>query len=137
MSVVDTHSLLADLWRRLPPPRQRDGLFSVESFLHGLRSAADIEQAGVAEVLEALSRKVEVARRLRAFYRPDFRNADETLVAEGYPAYLCAVDLLAAQTLPDYKFLNCALKMLDGILVEPTLAPELALDAWAEDLLRA
>ncbi|MHC5113734.1 MAG: hypothetical protein ACYTGP_04825 [Planctomycetota bacterium] len=121
---------------QLPEPRRRPDCFCLEPMLHEYRDDGAPDAAGVAR-LDQLARKVEVARRLWAFYEPDLsRPVERTLVHDAYAAHLCAVFLSTAARTADPKFLNTAVKMLDGMLLEPALAGDAVLAETAEELVR-
>ncbi|MCW5875080.1 MAG: hypothetical protein KIS88_10585 [Anaerolineales bacterium] len=87
------------------------------------------------QTLDRLCKKLDVTRKLRAFYTKDLsRNARP--VADVQPSYLpLAVALLLsfAQAHGDLKFLNSALKVLDGNLTQRSLYPP-ELETWARSL---
>jgi hypothetical protein len=67
--------------------------------------------------LDRLRKKVEVARKLYRFYLPDLSLAVGTQVLSGSAVRrLCALMLKAALARHDARFLNSALKLLDGVL---------------------
>ena len=121
----------------LPEPRHRPGCICLEPFLHGCRDGCGLDEAAQLAMLEHLTRKVEVARRLWAFYEEDLsRPVERVPVHEAYAHHLCAIFLATAAVTADFKFLNTALKMLDGFLIEPAIAREARLAEAAEELLR-
>lgn len=67
--------------------------------------------------LDRLRKKVEVARRLYRVYLPDLSRAVGTQVlSEAAVRRLCVLMLKAALARHDARFLNSALKLLDGVL---------------------
>jgi hypothetical protein len=67
--------------------------------------------------LDRLRKKVEVARKLYRFYLPDLsRPAGTQVLSAAAVRYLCALMLKAALVGHDARFLNSALKLLDGVL---------------------
>lgn len=65
--------------------------------------------------LDRLRKKVEVARKLYRFYLPDLSRASETRVLSAAAVQrLCALMLKTALLLCDARYLNSALKLLDG-----------------------
>ncbi|WP_377845042.1 hypothetical protein [Bosea sp. UC22_33] len=72
-----------------------------------------------AAVLEQLSRKVEVGRRLRAAYIDGFgKPVDDRPVRVDVSTYLACLFMFVGLARGDWKFLNTAMKMQDGILVD-------------------
>jgi hypothetical protein len=104
----------------LPAPQLRADVFATEGFLFGLPLAEPGPSEADIRLLNRLCKKVEVAHTLKRFYTPDLSAAaDAADVGPTYAAFLCAVYLVLAQRLADPKFLNTALKMLDGTLRSP------------------
>jgi hypothetical protein len=102
-----------------------DADFSVPAFLSGVDP-----RTGDAEVLEALARKIEVARRLHESYDATLgRPASATLLDPAWLPALGAAFLDAAERMRDLKWLNTALKLQDGVLREPSFAGDAALEA--------
>ena len=88
-------------------------------------------------ILAKLTRKAEVAKRLFTAYSSDLQKSVSTeIVSPDYVLALCGIFLAAAEQCGDYRLLNCALKMLDGIVEEPRIERPTVLDAWAEQLAR-
>lgn len=80
------------------------------------------DDAAVA-VLEQLSRKVEVGRRLRAAYIDGFgKPVDDRPVRAEVSTYLACLFVFAGLVRGDWKFLNTAMKMQDGILIDRPIA---------------
>jgi len=122
--------LLAGLRTGLPAPRDRQGAFATEPCLAGLELDA---LAPCDPVLERLAKKIEVPRKLLAYYTPDLARASAPEpVAPAYAVYACAAYLAIADRFGDLKFLNTALKLVDGIL-GVAMPPELV--RWAQCLL--
>lgn len=72
-----------------------------------------------AAVLERLSRKVEVGRRLLAAYIDGFgKPVDDRPVRAEVSTYLACLFVFAGLARGDWKFLNTAMKMQDGILID-------------------
>lgn len=68
--------------------------------------------------LDRLRKKVEVARKLYRFYLPDLSRAAGTqLLSAVAVRRLCALMLKTALVRCDARYLNSALKLLDGVLV--------------------
>lgn len=106
----------------LPKPRELPGKFSTEQIAAACAGGSDILAIRLAD-LDIIQRKTEVARRLNAFYTRDgkLRVGDE-IVHEDFALALCAIFLVAADRFHNAKYLNTALKMLDGILVAPIMS---------------
>ena len=79
-----------------------------------------------AAVLERLSRKVEVGRRLLAAYADGFgKQVDSQPVRADVLPYLASLFVFVGLARGDWKFLNTAMKMQDGILVDrPVTLPD-------------
>lgn len=119
--VADLSRRLSDLAATLPEPRQMPGQFSVEPIVAALAAEPEILLAQTGD-LDVLQRKTEVARRLGAFYTPDAKlRVGDDVVHPDYALALCAIFLLFAERSNNAKYLNTALKMLDGILLAPTM----------------
>jgi hypothetical protein len=129
---------LAAMIAALPAPRPAPGAWSVEAFIAGF---ADLEPATLQHslpLIARLTRKVEVARRVYAAYASDLdRPATSDLLSPAYAPALCGICLAAAEQVGDYRSLNCALKMLDSILLAPPFEPSRFLSGWAERLATA
>ena len=111
----------------LPPPVSRGGCFCPELFLRAYPSAADeLSHKQTRAVLDMISRKIEVGNVLCAAYPPGMRGAsvDGVRVAPGYMIMACAAMLHAAHLYAEPAYLNCALKMLDGIAAPQTEYPD-------------
>lgn len=68
--------------------------------------------------LDRLRKKVEVARKLYRFYLPDLsRAAGAQVLSAAAVRRLCALMLKTALAGRDARYLNSALKLLDGVLV--------------------
>ena len=99
--------------------------FSVVEFLAALQQGAVAEPA----VLEALARKVEVARRIHERYDAALRApASPAILPASWVPALGAAFLDAAERTGDLKWLNSALKLQDGVLREPPFAGHPALE---------
>lgn len=118
--IDESRAVLMSLLAALPPARPAVGGFSVEGFIAGLPTLPDSE---IESVLEKLSKKVEVSRRLRLFYSADLSKplGDEVL-APGYAESLAAAFLHFGLVRGDWKWLNTVLKMEWGILLSPAFA---------------
>jgi hypothetical protein len=117
----------------LPAPRAAGEFFSVECFLAEQRELDAIVRHRV--TFDRLRRKVELTRRLFAFYDLDWRrSADEIVAAPQYATLLCAQLLTLAEAHCEWASLNAAFKMLDGILLAPQIVSMPSLRAWAERL---
>ena len=79
-----------------------------------------------AAALERLSRKVEVGRRLLAAYADGFgKPVDSQPVRADVLPYLASLFVFAGLARGDWKFLNTAMKMQDGILIDrPVTLPD-------------
>ncbi len=124
---ITSHSadVLVSLMESLPPPRPGDG-FATEVFIAGLR-AGELD-AGTRCYLELLTRKVEVASKLKVRYQSDLGHVlDDDPVAEGYAEALAAAYVHFGVLAGEWKWINTALKMDGGILTSPTFRtpPEL------------
>ena len=111
-------------------------LFDLEAVLaSGIEPA--FEQLSGAQ-LDRLRRKVEVARKLYARYENDLSlpATTETLSAAGVNQ-LCAVMLLAALRSRDARFLNSALKLIDGLIAPASVPVSMELVLIAEATLDA
>lgn len=88
--------------------------------------------------LDRLRKKIEVARRLCRYYLPDLSRAaaPAPLSATGAQR-LCALLLRAAVLRRDARYLNSALKLLDGVLGRDDLAFPAELGALAHATLDA
>ncbi|MBR1190548.1 hypothetical protein [Bradyrhizobium sp. AUGA SZCCT0160] len=117
----------------LPAPRAADEFFSVECFLAEQRELVDIVKHRA--TFDRLRRKVELTRRLLAFYDRDWRQPGDGIVAAPqYAMLLCAQLLALAEADREWTCLNAAFKMLDGILLAPEIVSAPSLKAWAERL---
>ncbi|MDR7142205.1 hypothetical protein [Rhizobium sp. BE258] len=111
-------------------------LFNLEALLTQQVEPA-LEQLSNAQ-LDRLRRKIEIARKLYARYESDLSRpaTTEPLSAAGINQ-LCAIMLLAALRHHDARFLNSALKLIDGLIApagvqvssELVLIAEATLDA--------
>lgn len=109
-----------DLLGPLPAPRSRSGTFSVEDFIRGADPQSEADLRCKLPVLVRLSRKAEIAKAVYAFYTEDLsRPASDEVLQPEYAAAFCGLCLAAAEHLGHVRSLNCALKMLDGILRQP------------------
>lgn len=126
------------MWREadsVTHPRS-SALFDLEALLAQQIEFA-LEQLSNAQ-LDRLRRKIEVARKLYARYESDLSRpaTTEPLSAAGINR-LCAIMLLAALRHHDARFLNSALKLIDGLIApagvqvssELVLIAEATLDA--------
>ena len=99
--------------------------FSVVEFLTALDRGAVADHS----VLEALARKVEVARRVHERYDAGLRApVSEAILAASWVPALGAAFLDAAERTGDLKWLNSALKLQDGVLREPLFTGHPALE---------
>src|SRR5262245_37724923 len=115
----------------LAPPRPPVGGFGVEAFLAGTWRALIEPPVRYRRELEALAKKVEVGRRLYVAYDAEIKRAMTNEVAHpSYVALLCAIFLAVAEQGPAWRFLNTALKMTDGVLLEPSWAADAVLQTW-------
>ena len=84
-------------------------------------------------VLEALARKIDVAKRVHAFYDAQLaKPASDELLDAGRLPQLCTLLLREAERRADLKLLNSALKLRDAL---PAAADAALLDAWIDRLL--
>lgn len=111
---------LLDEWgNALPQPRPAEE-FSTEHFLHGIRAGTTMFDADCRAKLDRLVKKVEVVRRVSRGYSRDLSSTvDSRPIAPEYARYMAALYLHRAVVESDPKFLNCALKLSDGILEDP------------------
>jgi hypothetical protein len=131
--IVALRSMIA----ALPAPRQIADAFSLEAFIAEFRSADRGYFESQMPILTKLTRKAEVAKRLFTAYSTDLlKPVSMEIVSPDYVLALCGIFLAAAEHCGDYRLLNCALKMLDGIVEEPRIERSTVLDAWAEQLAR-
>lgn len=107
------------------------GVFSVAEYLGRVAGGGEADPA----VLEALARKIDVAKRVHAFYDAQLAKpaSEELLDAERLP-HLGALLLREAERRADLKLLNSALKLRDAL---PPAADAAPLDAWIDRLLAA
>jgi len=127
---------LAALVHDLPAPRRRSDAFATEAFLADLLAGPGPNDAEAVRRLDRLCKKVDVVGRVSAFYTPDLaRSAEAEPIATPYATALAAALLLAAEARGDLKFLNTALKILDGRLGDAGGAYPPWLAAWAERML--
>lgn len=126
------------LFTHLPPPQAGDAeRFSTEGFLHDiLHGRRDLADAKVFAILDRLCKKIDVVGSLRTFYSADLARGagPKAGVRSEYAALMLAVLLQAAESQSDLKFLNTALKILDGDLRQAAEFP-LELSHWADQLL--
>jgi len=114
-----SNNLLLSAHQKLPAPRETGG-FSTEVFLHGLKDEIHETGSDVDRIIDRLCKKVEVPRRLVIGYSDDLNNtADYASVAPEYATYFTLLLLIYASENNDLKFLNCALKIVDGYLRGP------------------
>jgi hypothetical protein len=95
----------------LPSPRHATQ-FSTESFLYGLGSGdREVEKS----VVDRLCKKIEVPKRLVVEYSKDLdRTINPDPVKPEYLKFFLLLLLKLASEDNDYKYLNCALKIVDG-----------------------
>jgi hypothetical protein len=125
--IIATGPAIRDETARTP---RSDALFDLESVLTSGIEDAFAQLSG--QRLDRLRRKIEVARKLYAGYDGKLSTPvkDALLSAAGVNR-LCAVMLLAALRSGDTRFLNSALKLIDGLVLPATVSvlPELVLIA--------
>lgn len=106
--------------------------FSVPAFLERVARGAPADPA----VLEALARKIEVARRLHRVYDAELRKpATDALLDPSLVPALGAVFADAAERTGDLKWLNTALKLQHGVLREPAFSGDPGLETRLARLL--
>lgn len=106
--------------------------FSVPAFLERVARGEPPDPA----VLEALARKIEVARRVHECYDAQLREpASEALLDPGLLPALGAAFADAAERSGDVKWLNTALKLQHGVLRAPAFAGDAGLEARLSRLL--
>lgn len=112
---------MASKWhRQLETPRIEEGTFSTEKFLHDMQ-VESISSCERMKILDRLCKKVDVVKKVYIAYESDLSKARSSVVIrESYAVYLCMILICAAKEGKDLKFLNSALKMLDGGLIGPT-----------------
>lgn len=111
--------LLEEVYQTLPEPREAKE-FSTEVFLYSLREPSKIHSTEAAKIIEKLCKKAEVPKRLVVEYSYDLsRTINVTPVAPGYAVYFTVLLLTLALENKDLKYLNCALKLIDGGLYMP------------------
>lgn len=114
---ADLASTLSEIKESLPKPQFKANAFSVECFLQNLAIGEEMRHPENHQVLERLCKKIEVPRRLYAFYELDLSKASgDDEVHGAYITYLCCLYLYSAAAFHDFKHLNTALKLLDGVL---------------------
>lgn len=130
----ELESVLLAAERTLPAPREACSVFSVEPFIATMISSRSLNSENLA-TLDVLRRKVEISRHLRAFYDCDLKHghSSETVQPE-FAAALCSIFLFVYSEAADLKCLNAALKMLDGILLNPSFHAEKRLREIANSL---
>ncbi len=107
----------------LPAGRSRGGGFSTERFVREQAAKDTPSSRREIRVLDRLCKKVDVVRRLAAGYsRRLSRPAGPEPARPDFAVGLCALFLREAEAQNDPKFLNTALKMLDGHLRSPSAA---------------
>ena len=103
----------------LPPPRGSDG-FATEEFLAELASGQQEIDEEAAARIERLCKKVEVPKRLLTGYSDDLNTSiTDDPVDPAYAKYFMLMLFALAEQNEDLKYLNCALKLLDGVLILP------------------
>ena len=127
---------LRGLVESLPAPRIRFGSFSLEQFLFELVRSDQLGASESFERLERLCRSIEVKRRLYAYYTSDLAHSvEKSWIAPEYVALAVSCYLAAAEADQDPKFLNTALKLLDGVLQGVSIRFPQFLRDWAQALL--
>jgi len=93
-----------------------DGLlFDLETQLHTVSWSNLAPEVEVP--FDRLRKKIEVARKLYRYYQPDLsRPAAPTALSAPAVRRLCGLLIKAALIWRDARFLNSALKLLDGVL---------------------
>ncbi|GMV55112.1 MAG: hypothetical protein AMXMBFR6_09170 [Betaproteobacteria bacterium] len=102
-----------------PPPHQAPlGALSALDLDEALCSKSWADLTAEAEAnLDRLRKKIEVVRKLYRYYLPDMSGpANPTPLSPEALQRLCALLLKAALLRNDMRYLNSALKLLDGIL---------------------
>jgi len=125
--------LLKEAYQHLPEPRQVKE-FSTEAFLYSLRESSQIYSTESAIKIEKLCKKVEVPKRLVVEYSYNLsKTIDVSPIAPEYAAYFTLLLLTLALENKDLKYLNCALKLVDGELREPKFSLPQEVHACVED----
>lgn len=137
---ADNETAILDMvrkWhRQLENPRIEEGAFSTEKFLHDMQGES-ISSSERSKILDRLCKKVDVVKKVYIAYESDLSKARSSVVIrESYAVYLCMILICAAKEGNDLKFLNSALKMLDGGLREPNLQYPQQLFVLAEDVMK-
>lgn len=106
-------------------------VFSLAEYLGRLASGGEADPA----VLEALARRIDVAKRVHAFYDAQLaKPASGELLEPSRLPLLGTLLLREAERRADLKLLNSALKLRDALPAGADAAP---LDAWIDRLLAA
>lgn len=129
--------LLRGFLKEVPPPRFLEGEFSTENFLTKTCEAI-LEKTGEDPFifLDRLCKKVDISKSLRVFYSRDLsEKLTNERVAPQYIPLFIAILLWNAEEKTDFKFLNTALKILDGILGKPPAAFPKGLRCWSSEIL--
>lgn len=128
---------LGELAERLPSSPGRGQQFDTAAFVRRMACLGDAEPAPQEVVaLDRLCKKIDVVGRLASHYTADLsRAAHAAPVQPEAAAALCGVLLIQAARRCDAKFLNTALRMLDGRLTAPVASFPDFLGAWADGLL--
>jgi hypothetical protein len=109
-------------------------VFNTEAFLANL-NWQNLDACEVA-VLSKLCRKVEISHHLFSRYSSDLNKPEtDELLAIQYVEFFCGLCFWIAETRADMQFLNCGLKMLDGVLIEQSVPENDCLLDWANQLL--
>ena len=132
--------MLPDIYRQfsrnLPEPRHTSG-FSTEEFLHRLveLNGNDIINEEDLAIIDRLCKKVEVPRRLLAGYSSNLEESTDLVAVKSEYVIIFTILLLGlSKQYNDLKFLNCALKLLDGCLYMPRVSFPSEVRQWAEKI---
>lgn len=110
-----------------------DAATPVGALIHDLAALPAPERSRA--TLIRLTRKAEIAGKIARAYDADWRRPiDPDPIAPETGALLCALFLDQCRNAGDPRYLNAALKMLDGVMREPDIRADIALRADAEKL---
>lgn len=136
-SLANTRNLLKSVLRYISQPRKQATYFSTEEFLYVCANDyLEVKDDQVWNKLDILCKKTEVNRLLLAYYKLDLTNP--THVEHIQPEYVALFVIILmhyADYYSDAKYLNTALKTLDGCLQQEYPKLPNCLHVWAEQVL--
>jgi hypothetical protein len=99
------------------PQKSDDRSFDLEHYLSSLKIPSSFDYQHERPVLHRLAKKVDVVKSLKTVYAVDLSRAVSKDLASDRAVYLLVeIFLHCALSFKDYKLLNSALKIFDGIL---------------------